>query len=355
MTRDESADAATPPGAEADGPDDPAAAGVEGGDAAAGTRTVPGRESGTRARVEEALRRRNPAGTAKPESDRERARVSGVHPPPGASQAKHWSGTIRQRVADGGPEAAAQAGPAAGDEAAAGVSSSMSVAEIRERVERRLKETEERRSTRAPSPESGGTPVPASPGRDRVAAPRTPQPPLETVEVTDWSAGWVGDEEETAPRSAASPATSPSRLAAFIATCAYLGRIRLAPGTIGAAAGLGAFVLTRGLPGMVSLGLFVIAVLVATWAAARHAEDIRHPDPPSVVVDEFCGMWLALVGTNPSFLVAGIAFVAFRFLDIAKPPPIRQLEKLPGGLGIMADDLLAGGIVRVGILLTLGM
>ena len=116
-----------------------------------------------------------------------------------------------------------------------------------------------------------------------------------------------------------------------------------------------AFALTRNLAGPVSLGLFVIALLIGTWAAARHAKDLRHPDPPSVVVDEFCGMWLALVGASPSLLVVGIAFVAFRLLDIFKPPPIRQLEKLPGGLGIMADDLLAGGIVRVGILLILGM
>ena len=101
--------------------------------------------------------------------------------------------------------------------------------------------------------------------------------------------------------------------------------------------------------------LFVVAVAVGLWASGRHARDLRQPDPRSVVVDEFCGMWLALVGANPSVLVMVAAFVAFRFLDIVKPPPVRQAERLPGGIGIMADDLVAGGVVRLLLLLALGM
>ncbi len=119
--------------------------------------------------------------------------------------------------------------------------------------------------------------------------------------------------------------------------------------------GLLAFTLTRNLAGGVSVTLLAIAVAVGVWAGGRHAKDLRQPDPRSVVVDEFCGMWLALVGTNPSLLVVAIAFGAFRFLDIVKPPPIRQAERLAGGVGIMADDLVAGGIVRVALLLALGM
>ena len=113
--------------------------------------------------------------------------------------------------------------------------------------------------------------------------------------------------------------------------------------------------LARDLSAMVSLGLLAVCILVGTWAAARRAQDLGQPDPSSVVVDEFCGMWLALVATNPSLLTAAVAFAAFRVLDIAKPPPIRQLERLPGGYGIMADDLAAGAIVRVGVLLIAGM
>ena len=119
--------------------------------------------------------------------------------------------------------------------------------------------------------------------------------------------------------------------------------------------GLLAFTLTRNLAGGVSVTLLAIAIAAGVWAGGRHAKDLRQPDPRSVVVDEFCGMWLALVGTNPSLLVVAIAFAAFRFLDIVKPPPVRQAERLAGGVGIMADDLVAGGIVRVALLLALGM
>ena len=123
----------------------------------------------------------------------------------------------------------------------------------------------------------------------------------------------------------------------------------------GAVAGLVAFLLTRNLGGGLAVALLAVAVVVGLWAGARHAKDLHQPDPRSVVVDEFCGMWLALVGTNPSVLVIVAAFIAFRFLDIVKPPPVRQVERLPGGIGIMADDLVAGGIVRVVLLLALGM
>ncbi len=183
----------------------------------------------------------------------------------------------------------------------------------------------------------------------------SPPLPEETETPATWDASWVEEGGEKRPEAEAPPALPPSRFAAFVATCGFLGRVPVAPGTAGAAAGLIAFLLTRNLDGAVALGLLAVATAVGTWAGGRHAKDLRHPDPRSVVVDEFCGMWLALVGTNPSFLVMAAAFVAFRILDIFKPPPVRQAEKLPGGIGIMADDLVAGGIVRVILLLALGM
>ena len=174
-------------------------------------------------------------------------------------------------------------------------------------------------------------------------------------DTPDWDAPWSEDDQGTTPTGEDHPTRSPSRLAEFIATCGFAGRVPIAPGTVGAAVGLAAFLLTRNLPGGISTGLFAVAVVVGFWAAGRHASDLRQPDPRSVVVDEFCGMWLALVGTNPSVLVIVAAFAAFRFLDIVKPPPVRQAERLPGGIGIMADDLVAGGIVRIVLLLALGM
>jgi phosphatidylglycerophosphatase A len=224
---------------------------------------------------------------------------------------------------------------------------------VRERVERRLEEVEARRS-RAPDP---GSVRPAAAGPQRVvgANPGSEDLPPRREDPPDWDAPWPEDEEEAALTGEDLPGASPSRLAAFIATCGFAGRVPIAPGTVGAAVGLGAFLLTRNLPGSVAAALFVVALAAGFWAAGRHARDLRQPDPRSVVVDEFCGMWLALVGTNPSVLVIVAAFVAFRFLDIVKPPPVRQAERLPGGIGIMADDLVAGGVVRLVLLLALGM
>ncbi len=309
-----------------------------------------GREPGTRERVEEALRRRAAQGADESDPPGEGERLSAPQPSPQPSAGEHWSSTIRRRVAEGGPSA--EAGTS--DTEDEGASSPAAEASgVRERVERRLQEAEDRRSRSADPPEASAKPAPAGP-RPGVAAGAGPEDlPGRPEATSDWDAPWPEDEEAPGPAGETPPA--PSRLAAFIATCAFIGRVPVAPGTAGAAAGLVAFLLTRNLPGALPVALFVAAVAVGLWAGARHAKDLRQPDPRSVVVDEFCGMWLALVGTNPSVLVMGGAFVAFRFLDIVKPPPVRQAERLPRGIGIMADDLVAGGVVRIVLLLALGI
>ena len=310
------------------------------------------REPGTRERVEEALRRR--AANAADESDfpGDRERLSAPRPSPEPSAGEHWSSTIRRRVAEGRP--APEAGTADWQDES-GLSPTAEDSGVRARVERRLQEAEDRRS-RSAGP-SAASPKLVPPGQRRVVAAGAGQEdlPLRREDTPDWDESWTEDEEAPGLAGETLPASSPSRLAAFIATCGFIGRVPVAPGTAGAAAGLVAFLLTRNLPGILPVALFVVAVAVGLWAGARHAEDLRQPDPRSVVVDEFCGMWLALVGANPSVLVMVAAFVAFRFLDIVKPPPVRQVERLPGGIGIMADDLVAGGVVRIVLLLALGI
>ena len=78
------------------------------------------------------------------------------------------------------------------------------------------------------------------------------------------------------------------------------------------------------------------------WAAHQEARRSTRKDPPLVVIDEVLGQWLTLAGARTlnwkSYLAA---FLLFRILDIWKPAPARQLESLPGGLGIVADDLAA--------------
>jgi phosphatidylglycerophosphatase A len=89
-----------------------------------------------------------------------------------------------------------------------------------------------------------------------------------------------------------------------------------------------------------------IAALVTTAigipAATIVARESGREDPGYVVLDEVAGQWIALIAIRPDALHAILALVLFRIFDIAKPWPVRRLERLHGGTGIMADDLAAG-------------
>lgn len=88
-----------------------------------------------------------------------------------------------------------------------------------------------------------------------------------------------------------------------------------------------------------------IAVLLipAIWAASRTALIVGRKDPGLVVVDEVLGQWVTLLGAPArSWKVYAAAFALFRLFDIWKPWPVRNLERIPAGTGIVADDLAAG-------------
>ena len=65
-------------------------------------------------------------------------------------------------------------------------------------------------------------------------------------------------------------------------------------------------------------------------------------DPAQIVIDEVCGYLVTMLYVAPNLTNIITGFILFRFFDIAKPPPLRKLERLPGGVGIVADDILAG-------------
>lgn len=140
--------------------------------------------------------------------------------------------------------------------------------------------------------------------------------------------------------------------AIFLATGAYTGFFPIAPGTVGSALGI---LIDRGLRVAGSdllYGLAVLAFSVAGIAASRVAEEhFARKDPSHVVVDEIAGMLVSLFLVPVSWIGLAVGFLLFRLLDIVKPFPCRGAEKLPGGLGIMADDLIAG--VYVNLLLRL--
>ena len=95
-------------------------------------------------------------------------------------------------------------------------------------------------------------------------------------------------------------------------------------------------------PGPFYLLLVAVLFCVGAAAAARHAAELGRPDPGRIVVDEVCGQLVACAFLPADWISVAVAFALFRFFDIIKPWPIRKLEGLPGGWGIMADDVGAG-------------
>lgn len=98
---------------------------------------------------------------------------------------------------------------------------------------------------------------------------------------------------------------------------------------------------------LVALLLCWVGVMAAKLALTGEAQD---DDPQWIVIDEWAGVFIALIGTspsNPAQILAGL--VLFRFFDILKPGPVRWAESLPGALGIMADDIVAGACALLGL------
>ena len=134
-----------------------------------------------------------------------------------------------------------------------------------------------------------------------------------------------------------------AKTAVFLATGFYVGRIPLAPGTFGSLLGLPICFLMAGIEMPAAIVVVLLLIAVASWIAGAAARTLGQADPGCIVIDEIAGIVITLMGLpfNPTTAVVG--FILFRILDILKPFPIRVLDKrLPGGLGIVADDVVAG-------------
>jgi phosphatidylglycerophosphatase A len=132
------------------------------------------------------------------------------------------------------------------------------------------------------------------------------------------------------------------RVALFIATSGGAGYSPIAPGTAGSAVGAVLYWGTRAWPLVWQIALIVVVSAVGTWAAAVAARHFGREDPGEVVIDEVAGQLVTLVATGAGLAGTFLGFFVFRAFDVAKPWPVNRLERLPGGFGIMADDLLAG-------------
>ena len=139
------------------------------------------------------------------------------------------------------------------------------------------------------------------------------------------------------------------QLATVLATLGGAGYFPIAPATFGSALTLGFYWLLP-VDAMGQLCAIAVTVAVGVWSAGVAASVAHDEDPKSVVIDEVAGMLVAcfLLPKAPGPLFA--AFLIFRVFDIGKWFPMKQLERLPGGWGIVADDLAAGLLTRLVLL-----
>src|SRR5437773_566283 len=149
--------------------------------------------------------------------------------------------------------------------------------------------------------------------------------------------------------------------ARLIATFLGAGRIQPAPGTWGSIcailvwAVLGDMTPRKWLPAALGILIF-LAIVLGIPAATRICRSLGIKDPQVVVIDEVAGQWITLLFAPVTWKSAAVGFILFRGFDIVKPPPIRQLERLPEGTGIVADDVAAGiyALVIMQVLLHVG-
>jgi phosphatidylglycerophosphatase A len=138
------------------------------------------------------------------------------------------------------------------------------------------------------------------------------------------------------------------RVFKIIASVFYIGYLPISSGTLGSLAALVLYYFICR-----DTTLMIAAILIVTIlgfiTAGRVEKIFGEKDPGEIVIDEFSGMLISLYRIPPimGYVVAG--FLLFRFLDIVKPKPIRDLEKLKGSLGIMSDDIIAGVYTNIAL------
>jgi phosphatidylglycerophosphatase A len=126
-----------------------------------------------------------------------------------------------------------------------------------------------------------------------------------------------------------------------VATLGFIGYLPYAPGSYGSAAAFLFVILVK--PGDINLIIILLLFLLLGTITSHSTEKLLGKDSGHIVIDEFCGYMVSVLflPETAGYLLA--AFILFRFFDILKPPPIKKIEKfVPGGAGIMLDDVLAG-------------
>jgi phosphatidylglycerophosphatase A len=137
--------------------------------------------------------------------------------------------------------------------------------------------------------------------------------------------------------------------AKILSTCFGIGLFPVAPGTVTSVVAVIAYVFIPALHStLLLLSLVLIALVVGIWTG-RIMEEEYGNDPSIVTIDELAGQWLALAALPAGVVPVLLSLAFFRLFDIAKPGPVNSAQRLPGGFGIMADDLLAGFFANLSV------
>ncbi len=130
------------------------------------------------------------------------------------------------------------------------------------------------------------------------------------------------------------------KLSRLLATLFFVGYAPFAPGTLASLLGAGLYLLIRNNT-FFYLTLTVVLLVLGFWASGRAEKSFRRKDPPQIVIDEFSSVLLVymFVPFSVKFLIMGLVF--FRIFDIFKITPVKKLQALPAGWGIMLDDIAA--------------
>ena len=132
------------------------------------------------------------------------------------------------------------------------------------------------------------------------------------------------------------------RLALFVCTFGGVGYSPVAPGTAGSAAGLVVYAVLRlaGASPVVEALVIAVIIVAGVWSGTMAERHFGTTDPGPGVIDEVAGMLVTLYALPAGWVMAIAGFFLFRVLDVFKPFPAQQFERLHGGLGMMADDLM---------------
>ena len=133
-----------------------------------------------------------------------------------------------------------------------------------------------------------------------------------------------------------------NRLILFLATGLGAGYSPLVPGTMGTLLAIPVFLLLSCIPSPVYEWTIIAFFFLASWVSDKAQSHWGKKDDQRIVIDEIMGFFMAMMWLPKTALFVTLGFVLFRLFDIVKPPPVRRLEQVRGGYGVVLDDVMAG-------------